>query len=668
MGIVFNPLTGQFDFTGEGSSSTPIVSGTTPITGLPNNSILYNNDGFVGGTDALNDGEILIGTTGSDPAPGTIGGSSSVQVTNGPGSIDLTVPAGGITNTEIATGIDAAKIADGSVSNTEFQFINSVTSNVQDQLDVKQPLDATLTSLAAYNTNGIVTQTAPDTFTGRTITGTVNQILVTNGNGVSGNPLLALPQDIAITSTPTFDQLTITSAPVDPTDVATKDYVDITFIPFTEKGAALGVATLDGGGKVPLTQLPSAIMTYEGVWNASTNTPTLADGVGDTGMVYRVGTAGTQNLGSGPIDFGVGDYVIYNGTIWEKSDTTDAVASVNGFTGIVVLDTDDISEGVTNLYFTDERAQDAVGTILVDSSKIDFTYNDGTPSITATIVPASLEDADISPTAAIDATKIGNGDVDNTELSYVNGVTSSIQTQLNNKQPLDSTLTSLAAFNTNGLMTQTAADTFTARTITAGSLKVTVADGDGVAGNPTIDIDETQIDINDLTGTLDVDKGGTGQTTYTDGQLLIGNTVGNTLTKSTLTAGTGINITNGNGSITIAAVNTGNPNDIDETSFVGANNVSTPTDVTGLVFPNANVRVFTAVVSATVIATTSLYEEFTIRGIQKGSDWDIAISEVGDVSNVLFTITSSGQIQYTSPDYTGFTSLTIKFRAITLGV
>lgn len=57
----------------------------------------------------------------------------------------------------------------------------------------------------------------------------------------------------------------------------------------------------------------------------------------------------------------------------------------------------------------------------------------------------------------------------------------------------------------------------------------------------------------EVTGTLAVANGGTGQTVYTDGQLLIGNTVGNTLTKATLTAGSGISITNGNGSITIAA-------------------------------------------------------------------------------------------------------------------
>lgn len=55
-----------------------------------------------------------------------------------------------------------------------------------------------------------------------------------------------------------------------------------------------------------------------------------------------------------------------------------------------------------------------------------------------------------------------------------------------------------------------------------------------------------------LAGTLAVANGGTGQTSYTNGQLLIGNTTGNTLTKATLTAGTGISITNGTGSITIA--------------------------------------------------------------------------------------------------------------------
>ena len=60
-----------------------------------------------------------------------------------------------------------------------------------------------------------------------------------------------------------------------------------------------------------------------------------------------------------------------------------------------------------------------------------------------------------------------------------------------------------------------------------------------------------------VSGVVGVGFGGTGETSYTDGQLLIGNSTGNTLTKSTLTAGSGISITNGSGSITIAATGGG---------------------------------------------------------------------------------------------------------------
>lgn len=75
-----------------------------------------------------------------------------------------------------------------------------------------------------------------------------------------------------------------------------------------------------------------------------------------------------------------------------------------------------------------------------------------------------------------------------------------------------------------------------------------------------------------VTGTLPVANGGTGQTSYTDGQLLIGNTTGNTLTKATLTAGSGVAITNGNGSITIAA--TGSGGTVTSVSVVSANGLA----------------------------------------------------------------------------------------------
>jgi hypothetical protein len=78
-----------------------------------------------------------------------------------------------------------------------------------------------------------------------------------------------------------------------------------------------------------------------------------------------------------------------------------------------------------------------------------------------------------------------------------------------------------------------------------------------------------------VTGTLPVTNGGTGQTTYTDGQLLIGNSTGNTLTKSTLTAGSGVTITNSAGGITIAATG-GTVTSVTGTAPVASSGGATP--------------------------------------------------------------------------------------------
>jgi hypothetical protein len=74
-----------------------------------------------------------------------------------------------------------------------------------------------------------------------------------------------------------------------------------------------------------------------------------------------------------------------------------------------------------------------------------------------------------------------------------------------------------------------------------------------VANGGTGSTSTTFVDLaTNVTGTLPVARGGTGQTSYVNGELLIGNTTGNTLTKATLTQGTGVTVTNGTGSITIA--------------------------------------------------------------------------------------------------------------------
>ena len=85
-----------------------------------------------------------------------------------------------------------------------------------------------------------------------------------------------------------------------------------------------------------------------------------------------------------------------------------------------------------------------------------------------------------------------------------------------------------------------------------------------------------------VTGTLAVANGGTGQTTYTDGQLLIGNSTGNTLTKATLTAGTNITITNAAGAITIAASGGGGSTTILENEQTIASNYTISSAKNGL--------------------------------------------------------------------------------------
>lgn len=117
--------------------------------------------------------------------------------------------------------------------------------------------------------------------------------------------------------------------------------------------------------------------------------------------------------------------------------------------------------------YTDEQAQDAVGTILVDSSKIDFTYNDATPSITATIVAGSLVDADINASAAINATKIADGSVNNNEYQRLAGVTSNIQTQFTGK--LNTTMNNLGTTAFNATINP---DSHNVRSIGASTLKI----------------------------------------------------------------------------------------------------------------------------------------------------------------------------------------------------
>lgn len=90
--------------------------------------------------------------------------------------------------------------------------------------------------------------------------------------------------------------------------------------------------------------------------------------------------------------------------------------------------------------------------------------------------PTNLVDADIAAVAGIDATKIGGGFVTTTEFSYIGGLTSDAQNQLDAKQALDSDLTALAGIATTGLYSVTGVGTSTTINTTAGINSLTTDD------------------------------------------------------------------------------------------------------------------------------------------------------------------------------------------------
>ena len=111
-------------------------------------------------------------------------------------------------------------------------------------------------------------------------------------------------------------------------------------------------ADLDANGRIPYSQLPESAMEFKGDWNANTNTPTLVNGTGDIGDFYIVSVAG-ESLGQ---IFKVNDRVIFNqNNVWVKLSGGE-VTSVNGKTGPVTLDSDDISDtNKTHKFVTSEQ-------------------------------------------------------------------------------------------------------------------------------------------------------------------------------------------------------------------------------------------------------------------------------------------------------------------------
>jgi hypothetical protein len=105
-------------------------------------------------------------------------------------------------------------------------------------------------------------------------------------------------------------------------------------------GSSTAIPVVTVNAKGVITSVTTASFTgglsYQGSWNASTNTPTLTSSVGVNGYYYIVSVAGSTNL-NGVTDWQVGDWAIFNGSTWQKIDQTNLVSSVNGQVGVVSI-------------------------------------------------------------------------------------------------------------------------------------------------------------------------------------------------------------------------------------------------------------------------------------------------------------------------------------------
>ena len=128
------------------------------------------------------------------------------------------------------------------------------------------------------------------------------------------------------------------------TQLADMEVIELDYIKKEEKGTAGGVATLDANGMLPLSQMPTESQLYIGEWDASTGTtpPTPAR----SGIYYNISVEGIID----GIHYNVNDWIIWDGTKWNKQVQTADVSSVDGRKGAVNLEDKYAQLGVANTF------------------------------------------------------------------------------------------------------------------------------------------------------------------------------------------------------------------------------------------------------------------------------------------------------------------------------
>ena len=364
-----------------------------------------------------------------------------------------------------------------------------------------------------------------------------------------------------------------------------------------DAGVANGVATLDSSGTVPLSQIPAlGDLNYQGTWNATTNSPTLTSSVGTKGFYYVVSVAGTTSL-NGITDWQIGDWAVFNGSVWQKIDNTDAVTSVNGYTGTVVLTAADVG-AVPYTGATD--AVDLNAKTLVNVSNLGVNTNT-VPTIRARVV------GDNNSTSRI-AMRGYSSDANSSAIrvSKFRGTVAAPQAPISGD--------SLGKFELAGYGT-TSADAYPQVSLEGVTTEVWGATARGAKAVVKVTPNTTTTQVTALT--IDQDSKATFANTVTaNGTLLTGNT--GTVTSVAATAGTGISVSGSpittSGTLTIT--NTAPDQTVSIASGTGISATGTyPAFTVTNTAPDQTV----AMTSGTGISVTGTYPNFTVTNTAPSS-------------------------------------------------
>ena len=335
------------------------------------------------------------------------------------------------------------------------------------------------------------------------------------------------------------------------------------------------------------------VLDYKGTWNASTNTPTLASGVGDPGSYYIVSVAGSTNL-DGITDWQPGDWVIFNGTVWQKIDQSWATAGANNNITSMTGVTGGISSPDFIQFDTGATVTNAAGRLYWDSTQQTLTVGlnaNIAADIGQTLYAYATNDESVTINKGQPVYMFAaQGDRVSVKLASNSGDATSAKT-------LGVCAENIAAGQAGMILCQGVQDGLNLGAYTAGDTLYL-----GATAGTLTNIKPYAPNHLVYIGVVERANAGNGrlyvrvQNGYeldelhnvsaqnpTNGQVLIYNESTSLWTKNTLTDGTAISITEGAGSITIANTGvtslTGTTNEIDVSASTGSVTLSLPSSV-----------------------------------------------------------------------------------------